>query len=126
MTSLRCSSAPGQIGDPKWTSTRWRRAMKRRRLGQLWPGGIASYVPLTKIGTIGMPCCFAMTAAPERISPSSPPRERVPSGNISRFQRVSSSMSTCAVDPFPIPPPCRASGTVLKMSATMLATARFL
>ena len=37
------------IGAPKWTSTRWRRDRKRplMRFGQLRPGGIASWVPLT-------------------------------------------------------------------------------
>ena len=106
----------------------WRREKKRPglRFGQFWPGGIASCVPLTWIGTIGMPCCAAMTAAPERTLPISPSRERVPSGNISRLQPLSISLSTWSVAPLESPPPLRPSGTVLNSSATPLAFQRFL
>ena len=73
-----------------------------------------------------MPCCAAMTAAPERTLPISPSRERVPSGNISRFQPLSISVSTWSVAPLESPPPLRPSGTVLNSSATPLAFQRFL
>src|SRR5919106_282325 len=64
--------------------------------------------------------------APERTSPISPSRERVPSGKISRFQRSWISLSTWSRAPLPRPPPVRAIGTVLNSSATALAFQRLL
>src|SRR5215218_4824085 len=71
-----------------------------------------------------MPCCAAITAAPERTLPISPRRERVPSGNISRLQPSPMMRSTWSVAPLPRPPPPRPSGTVLNTSATQRAQDR--
>ena len=66
-----------------------------------------------KMGTMAEWCRLASSAAPERSRLIRPWRERVPSGKRSRFQRSSSSLSTCSSSP--LPPPSRAMGIVLKM-----------
>ena len=70
------------IGSPNDTSIGWRcdTSGPRRRLGQNRPGGIASRVPVTRIGTIERLWAAASTAAPRRTRPGPPLRERVPSG----------------------------------------------
>ena len=107
---------------------RWRRekTLPCRRLGHSRPGGIAARVPVTRIGTIDRLWAAASTAAPRRTRPGPPSRVRVPSGNSSRFQPWSSSLSRCPLPFLPIPPPRRSIGTVLKTSDTAAATRRFL
>lgn len=120
------TSAVGLIGSPNATLTGWRFSPLRLRLreGQNRPGGIASCVPDTRIGTIHMRWRAASTAAPRRTRPVPPDRDRVPSGYSSRLQPWSSNSSTCSARSLSSPPPQRSIGTVLKISETSIATSR--
>ena len=82
--------------------------------GQDVPLGIAAKVPRSPTGTAGMPYSTHSRAAPCRHRPTQPSRDRVPSGNTSRFHPSSTRCRAVAVA---LLPPARSIGNVLNTSA---------